>query len=73
MLNTVKGFKGLTTKQQQTFEQTYANHFFHMGKTLKELHTVDKIKEVKYNEQEKCIEVYFEHEWYKYYPNKTWG
>lgn len=73
MFSKIKGFNKLTPKQKELFEQTYANHFFHMGKTLKEMHTVDKIKEVKHNKEEKCIEVYFDHEWYKYYPNKTWG
>lgn len=73
MLKTIKGHQKLTDKQKRLFEATYKRHFLSMGESERQKHFIHQIKEVKYNEQENCIEVHFEHEWYKYYPNKTWG
>lgn len=69
----VKGFKKLSPDMQRLFREIYAKHLTSMGTAEKEKHLPENMKEIKVNQKERCFEVYYKHDWYKYYPNGTWG
>jgi len=69
----IKGYNTLNNQEREIFEQTYQKHYDVQGSEQKKLFEKEKIKEIKVNDEENCIEVYFEHEWFKYYSDFTWG
>jgi len=69
----IKGFNALDDNLQDLFIYTYNKHYRANGSDSRKKLTIDKIKEIKVNYKEMCIEVYFNHEWFKYFPNLTWG
>lgn len=67
----VKGYDKLTEEQKELFDQTYKAHLSMMGADMRKKHTDEHIKEVKWDEGEKCLKVYFDHgEWYHYESGK---
>jgi len=69
----VKGFNYLDHDLKNIFINTYSKHYKSHGTKNRKKFTIDNIKEIKVNYKEMCIEVYFNHEWFKYFPNLTWG
>ena len=69
----VKGYNKLPPRAQEVFQKVYKKHLASMGVEEKKKHSVDNLKAVKVNAREKCLEAHFAHDWYKYYPNGTWG
>lgn len=66
----VEGFSSLDTRMQDLFKEIYERHMAALGQSARESHV---LKRVKVNRKEQCFEAHYEHEWYKYYPNGTWG
>lgn len=69
----VKGFKVLSSAMKELFMSIYKKHVASMGEIEKEKHSIENLKSIKVNQEEQCFEVHYKHEWYKYYPNGTWG
>ena len=73
-MDNVKGYNALHPTMKNLFLKIYRKHLSSMGKEAREKHTIDKIVEIKVNQSESCFEVYYKYgDWYKYYPNGTWG
>lgn len=66
--------KHLTDKEYYIFFVTYTNHNASMGLKEREEYTLDNIVKVERNLQDNCLNVYYDNgEWWKYYPDYTWG
>lgn len=64
----------LTLLQRDLFERTYKSHLATMGIAMREKHSLENIKTVKWDKKESCLKVYFNHgEWFHYYSNGSWG
>ncbi|MEJ9281453.1 hypothetical protein ACFPN4_14220 [Ureibacillus thermophilus] len=59
------------------FESVYQSHIATMGPLEKEKHRKENIVKIEKDLNHDCINVYFQKdgwsEWYRYYPNGTWG
>lgn len=70
----MKGYEGLGNYGQLVFDNTHRRHLSAMGTEARKQYERDQVKSVKTNNKEGCIEVRFKNgEWFKYYPNGTWG
>jgi|GEM_PF-4863086 len=69
----IKGYSKLHENEKDLFKRVYNHHLASMGIEQKKLHSIENIKEVKANYEERCIEVHYKHEWYKYHPDLTWS
>lgn len=72
-MENVKGYGELSQATKAMFSMIRANHLKSMGEVEKEKHSVENLVSIKINNEENCFEVNYKHEWYKYYPNGTWG
>lgn len=72
-MEAVKGYKKLTPGMQELFNTIQHLHVSGVGNSNKEKLAIKNLKEIKVNREEKCFEAYYKHDWYKYYPNGTWG
>lgn len=69
----IKGFNQLDQRMKNVFAKTYPLHYKAQGTKRREQFTLDKIRKVKYNPTELCIEVYYIDDWYKYHIGNTWS
>jgi len=54
--------------------QTYIKHTSVMGLRERSKYTLSRIVKVERNLEDNCLDVHYENgEWWKYYPNYTWG
>ncbi|MCB5238913.1 hypothetical protein [Niallia circulans] len=69
-----KQLSKLTVLQRDLFDRTHKSHLASMGAAMKEKHSKENIKAIKWDKKEFCLKVYFNHgEWYCYYSNGSWG
>ncbi|MET3507071.1 hypothetical protein [Halalkalibacter oceani] len=70
----MKGYDKLGDFGQQVFDRTHKRHLAAMGTAEKPKYHRDRIKSVRANNKERCIEVKFNNgELFKYYADGTWG
>lgn len=70
----MKGYDKLTDQLKELFNNTYIRHLESMGYGEREKYANQNIKEIKWDNRERCLKVYFKNgEWYKYFTNGTWG
>lgn len=70
----MKGYDVLGEYGQKLFDRVHRRHLSAMGTEARKQYERDQVKRIKSNNKEKCLEVYFRNgEWFKYYPNGTWG
>lgn len=72
-MKNVKGYTKLPEQLKNLLHETHKAHLSMMGSEMRKKHTVEHIKEVKWDSEEKCLKVYFDHgEWYHYSPAGEW-
>lgn len=71
-MNKIKGFAGLSDEQKQLFDRVYSRHMAAMGTEKRKKYSVDHLKEIKWNETEKCLEVYYNDDWWHYDTKGDW-
>lgn len=72
-MNNLKGYSSLADPLKSLFERTYQNHLKSMGLKEREKHTPVQLKEIKWNNRERCLKVYFKNgNWWNYSLNGTW-
>ncbi|MFD1363177.1 hypothetical protein [Lentibacillus salinarum] len=72
-MENIEGYNVLTDKQKELFDQTYKAHVFMMDPEMRKQHTEEHIKEIRWNENEQCLRVYFDNgEWYHYSLAGEW-
>ena len=64
--------KNLSPPVKELLLRVHAKHTATMGTSAKELHSLENIIKVVVNPEERCLEVYYKHEWYHYTTNGTW-
>lgn len=70
----MKGYDKLGEYGQRLFDRVHAAHLAAMGTEARKQYERDQVKSVKANNKERCIEVRFKNgEWFKYFPDGTWG
>ena len=70
----MKGYDEIGEYGQKLFDSIHNRHLAAMSAETRQHYTRENVKRVKANNVEGCIEVYFKNgEWFKYYPNGTWG
>lgn len=70
----MKGYNKLTEGQKQLFEETHQAHLSIMDSEMRKKHTREQVAEVKWDNEEKCLKVYFSHgECYHYLPTQEWS
>ncbi|RSL32638.1 hypothetical protein D7Z54_14400 [Salibacterium salarium] len=69
----MKGWEKIGQLGQKVFSATHHKHLASMGASEKKNYALDQVKEVKANNEEKCIDVRFKNgELFKYTPHGTW-
>lgn len=70
----MKGYESIGPYGQKVFARAHAAHLATMGSQMREEYTLDQVKLIKANNKERCIEVKYKNgDWYKYFPDGTWG
>lgn len=60
--------------EHKVLMQTYARHNSAMGLSERSEYTLSHIVKVDRNLEDNCLNVHYENgEWWKYYPDFTWG
>lgn len=73
-MNRMKGYKEIGPNGQKVFERVHKEHMSALGAKEKQHYERSQVKKVEANNVEGCIEVTFQNgEWFKYFPNGTWG
>ena len=69
----VKGYKKLTEEQKELFERTHQAHLKMMGTEKQKQYSVENLKEIKWDQREKCLKVYWkgDTDWF-HYRNGAW-
>ncbi|WP_404456914.1 hypothetical protein LG329_19340 (plasmid) [Virgibacillus necropolis] len=68
----VKGYFSLTEAQSKLFSTTYKKHLSAMGTKMRQRFMPEYLKEVKYDDRENTVNVYFENDWWHYTKDHTW-
>lgn len=68
----VDGYFSLTEEQRNLFLTVYKKHLSGMGTVMRQNFMPQQIKEVKYDDTEKTVNVYFESDWFHYASDNTW-
>ncbi len=69
----IKGYEKLPEQLQQFFKEVHKAHLSSRGVEMRKQHTEEHIKEVKWDNVEKCLKVYYDNgEWY-HYSNTGWS
>ncbi len=68
----VKGYFSLTEIQRKLFLETYKKHLSAMGTVARQKYMPQHLKEVKYDNEDNTVNVYFENDWYHYATDHTW-
>lgn len=70
----VKGFSKLTEQQKQLFQRVYKNHMAAFGTEKRKKYAVDQLKEIKWDQRENCLKVYWkgDRDWYHYDTKGCW-
>lgn len=64
--------ENLSSNMKELLLKVHAKHTATMGTSAKEKHSLNNIVKVVVDPVEKCLKVYYKHEWYHYTPNGTW-
>lgn len=73
VMKMVKGIENWPKVWQDAFWKTYHKHIAAMGEEMRRDYTVKKIKEVKYDKENKTMNVYYKNGmWWHYTVNGTW-
>lgn len=69
----MKGYEEIGSYGQTVFARAHANHLLTLGKDARKEYELSQIKQIKANNKEGVIEVYFQNgELVKYKPNGDW-
>lgn len=69
----VLGYSILTHEQKKLLERTHQRHQkIWESEERKAEHSIDQMKEVKWDNKENCLKVYYKTGWYHYMPNGDW-
>jgi hypothetical protein len=69
----IKGYRSLAPELKDKFVILYRKHLREMDPALREKHSIEYMKQVKYIPIEKCFEIVYRHRWYKYFLNGKRG
>lgn len=70
----MKGYERLHPNARDLFVKVHALHLQAMGLEERKMYELDQIKYITQNNEEQCVEVHYQNgEFFKYYPNMTWG
>ncbi|WP_338709212.1 hypothetical protein [Paenibacillus amylolyticus] len=69
----VPGYSLLTEEQKQLLKETNRRHQRAWESEKKKAeHSVEQMKKVEWDRQEKCLKVYYEKDWYHYSLDGSW-
>lgn len=70
----MRGYERLSSKAQTLFSKVHSLHLQAMGRDERKKYELPNIKQIVQNNKEQCVEVHYQNgEFFKYYPNLTWG
>lgn len=72
MFNSVKGYDLLTEEQQDLLRKVYEKHMMAFGTEARKKYTTDKIVKVKWDTEDKTVNIYFSDIWWHYAKDGTW-
>lgn len=68
----VDGYESLNPEQQNILESTYRFHLEAMGEHVRVRYNLERIREVRWNSREQCVEIFFMNGDWWHYLNNTW-